>query len=91
MVGVGVRRIIIHRQNKSCSLSSLATVCLRNRFHLSFFFFFQESCESKTAQLQSRLKSCTLSGLITQTPALPPRWNAGISYQNIQMCPITES
>lgn len=62
MVSVGVHRIIIHRQNKSWFLSSL-DVCLCNRFHL----FFQEWRESKTAQLQYRLKSCTPSDLINET------------------------
>lgn len=53
--------------------------------------FFLEWCESKTAQLQYRLESCTLSDLITETLVPPPQRNTGISYQIIQMCPITES
>lgn len=87
MVGVGVHRIIIHRQNKSWFASSLA-VCLCNRFHL---FFFPDWCESKTAQLQYRLKSCTLSDLLTEKLVPLAQWNTKISYQNIQMYPITQS
>lgn len=59
-VCVGVHRIIIHRQNKSWFLSSLA-VCLCNRFHLFFFFSRVTRIKDDTVAIQAEI-------LYTQRP-----------------------
>lgn len=58
---------------------------------VTFIALFSRRCESKSARCRYRLKFCTHGDLITETLAPPLRRNTRISYQNLQMCPITES
>lgn len=91
---MGVHRIIIHHQNKSClSLSICLPVLLWcDPFHLPVF----------KAGVNQRLDGCCTDrnpvSTVTLSPKherlrvmLFPRQDTGISYQNLQMYPINKA